>query len=206
MEINKKKVGIYARVSTKEQDVDKQVEELIEYCKRNNYDYELYVDKGISGAKESRPEFNRLMEDIRLKKVDLVLCYKIDRLSRSIQHFLHIFSELQNKDVGLISLTQPIDTTSASGMLLLQIIAAFAEFEREMIKERVTLGKRRSTKKQGRKNKNINIDSILELHKQGLSTSKIAKEYNKLHKPFISHQTVFNVLKKLKLCYPESIS
>ena len=119
-----KKAGVYARVSTKEQDVDKQIQELIDYCKRHNYAYELYIDKGISGTKESRPEFNRLMEDVRLKKIDLVLCYKIDRLSRSIQHFLHIFNELQDKGIGLVSITQPIDTTSASGRLLLQIISA----------------------------------------------------------------------------------
>ena len=99
------KAGIYARVSTKEQDVDKQVQELIDYCKRNNYEYELYVDRGISGSKESRPEFNRLMEDVRLKKIDLVIVYKIDRLSRSIQHFLHIVNELQNKGVHLVSIT-----------------------------------------------------------------------------------------------------
>ena len=178
------RAGIYARVSTREQDIDKQVQELIEYCKRNNHDYELYVDKGISGSKESRPEFNKLMEDIRLKKIDLVVCYKIDRLSRSIQHFLLIFTELQNKGIGLISITQPIDTTSASGRLLMQIISAFAEFEREMIRERVTFGKLHSKKKQGRKNKSINIKDILDLHKKGLSTYKIAEIYNKLHKPF----------------------
>ncbi|MFA5259040.1 MAG: recombinase family protein [Candidatus Pacearchaeota archaeon] len=192
------KAGIYARVSTKIQDVDKQVDELIDYCKRNNYEYELYVDKGISGAKDSRPEFNRLMEAVRLKKIDLVVIYKIDRLSRSIQHFLHIINELQIKGVGLVSITQPIDTTSASGKLLMQIIAAFAEFEREMIRERVKFGKDRSKKKQGRKKKKIDIDFIIELNKQGLSTYKIAEEYNKKHKPYISHQSVFNVLKNGK--------
>lgn len=192
------KAGIYARVSTNEQDMEKQIKELEDYCKRNNYDYELYADKGISGSKDNRPEFNRLQEDIRLGKIDVVICYKIDRLSRSIQHFLHFFEELQNKGVNLISITQPIDTTTPSGRLLLQIISAFAEFEREMIKERVTFGKQRSKKKQGRKNKNINIETILDLHKKGLSTYKIAEEYNKQHKPFISHMTVFNILKNEK--------
>ncbi|MFH1311496.1 MAG: recombinase family protein [Nanoarchaeota archaeon] len=190
------KAGIYARVSTKEQDIDKQVQELIDYCKRHSYDYKLYVDKGISGVKESRPEFNRLMEDVRLRKIDLVVCYKIDRLSRSMQHFLQIFTELQNKGIGLVAISQPIDTTSASGRLLMQIISAFAEFEREMIIERVTLGKKRSKKKQGRKAKSIDEKEVIELHNKGLSYSQIAKEYNQNHKPFISHQTAFNIVKK----------
>jgi len=196
--ISEMKAGVYARVSTNEQDMEKQIKELEDYCKRNNYDYELYADKGISGSKDNRPEFNRLQEDIRLGKIDVVICYKIDRLSRSIQHFLHFFEELQNKGVNLISITQPIDTTTPSGRLLLQIISAFSEFERAMIIERVTFGKQRSKKKQGRKNKNINAQTILELHKLGLSTYKIAEEYNKRHKPFISHMTVYNILKNEK--------
>ena len=180
------KAGIYARVSTKEQNIDKQVDELTDYCKRNNYEYESYVDKGISGSKESRPEFNRLMDDVRLKKIDLVVVYKIDRFSRSIQHFLKIMQELKNKNIGFISITQPIDTTSSAGELLMNILACFAQFERNLIRERVKLGKDRSKIKQGRKNKKINLDKIKELHEKGLSTYKIAKEYNKHHKPFTS--------------------
>ncbi len=191
------KAGLYARCSTKEQDIDKQVQELIDYCKRNNYDYELYVDKGISGAKDNRPEFNRLLNNIRLKKLDILIVYKIDRLARSIQHFTHIMTEIRNKGIDFISITQPIDTTSSSGKLLMNILGCFAEFERDIISERVSLGKKRSNKKQGRKKKKINIKTILELKKKGLSTYKIAEEYNKRHKPFISHMTVHNVLKKI---------
>jgi len=190
------KVGIYARVSTKEQDINKQVDELVDYYRRNNYDYELYVDKGISGSKENRPQFNRLMGKIRLKKIDLVVVYKIDRLARSIQHFLKIIQELKNKNIGFISITQPIDTTSSTGELLMNILACFAQFERNLIKERVKLGKDRSKIKQDRKNKKINLKTILGLKRKGLSTYKIAEEYNKRHKPFISHMTVHNVLKK----------
>lgn len=136
------------------------------------------------------------VDDVRLRKIDLVVCYKIDRLSRSMQHFLQIFTELQNKGIGLVAISQPIDTTSASGRLLMQIISAFAEFEREMIIERVTLGKKRSKKKQGRKAKSIDEKAVIELHNKGLSYSQTAKEYNQNHKPFISHQTAFNIVKK----------
>jgi len=193
------RAGIYARVSTKEQDVDKQVDELVDYCKRNNYDYELFVDKGVSGNKESRPQFNKLMDEVRLNKIDLVVVYKIDRLARSMQHFLKIIQELKNKNIGFISITQPIDTTSSTGELLMNILACFAQFERNLIRERVKLGKDRSKKKQGRKNKKINLKTILGLKRKGLSTYKIAEEYNKRHKPFISHMTVHNVLKNQKI-------
>ena len=193
-----KKAAIYARVSTTEQQIDKQVQELVDYCDRSSFSYELFIDRGISGSKESRPAFNKLMDAIRLKKFDVVLIYKIDRLSRSMKHFLQIFQELQNKGIDLISITQPIDTTSASGRLLMQIISAFAEFEREMIRERVIFGKRRSKKKQGRKKKRIEIKTILRLKEEGLSTYKIAKEYNKIHKPHISHQTIYNRLRENK--------
>ncbi len=193
------RAGIYARVSTKEQDVDKQVDELVDYCKRNNYDYELFVDKGVSGNKESRPQFNKLMDEVRLNKIDLVVVYKIDRLARSMQHFLKIIQELKNKNIGFISITQPIDTTSSTGELLMNILACFAQFERNLIRERVKLGKDRSKKKQGRKNKKINLKTILGLKRKGLSTYKIAEEYNKKHKPFISHMTVHNVLKNQKI-------
>lgn len=191
--------GVYARVSTKEQDIDKQVQELLDYCKRHNYDYVLYADKGVSGAKESRPAFNKLMEDIRLKKIDILICYKIDRLARSIQHFTQIMSELKNKDISFISITQPIDTTSSSGKLLMNILGCFAEFERDIISERVTMGKKRSKKKQGRKNKKLFDKTIIALHESGLSYSKIARAYNKKHKPHISHQTAFNFIKKYSL-------
>jgi len=104
-------------------------------------------------------------------------------------------NELKNKNIGFISITQPIDTTSPTGELLMNILACFAQFERTLIKERVKLGKERSKIKQGRKNKKINLETIKRLHEEGLSTYKISKEYNKLHKPFISHQTVHNILK-----------
>jgi len=193
------RAGIYARVSTKEQDINKQVDELVDYCKRNNYDYELYVDKGISGSKESRPQFNRLMDEVRLRKIDLVVVYKIDRLARSIQHFLKIIQELKNKNIGFISITQPIDTTSSTGELLMNILACFAQFERNLIRERVKLGKDRSKKKQGRKNKKINLATIKKLYEDGLSTYKISEAYNRRHKPFISHQTVHNIIKKYQI-------
>lgn len=185
----------YIRVSTLEQNIAIQREAIKNFCTLKQWEYKEYIDEGVSGAKDSRPALNQLLEDMRKGLIDTIIVYKIDRLGRSIQHFLHLMEEFKNRNVSFISITQPIDTTSSAGNLMLQILAAFAEFERNLIVERVRDGKKRSNKKQGRKFKNINKETIFKLRGQGLSTYKIAEEYNKVHKPFISHQTVFNILK-----------
>lgn len=187
--------AIYIRTSTSEQKIDSQRKVLRDYCKRKKWKFKEYIDKGISGSKDSRPEFNILMEGIRECKIDTVIVYKIDRLARSMQHFLQLMQEFENRNVNFISVTQPINTTGSSGKLMLQILGAFAEFERNLIRERVKAGKERSKKKQGRKKKKVNIKYLRKLRKDGLSFVKIAKEYNKNHRTHISHQTVFNLLK-----------
>ena len=182
-------VGIYARVSTTEQNVDMQLKELREYCKRMNYGvFQEYVDVGISGSKESRPQFNNLLNDMRKKRFDAVLVWKLDRIGRSLQHLLQILQELNYKNIGFISYNQNIDTTTASGKLLFQIMGAFAEFEREIIRERVKAGKAKSKIKQGRKRLKINKNELLKLHKSGKSLRNIGSTLN------ISYGTVRNIL------------
>jgi DNA invertase Pin-like site-specific DNA recombinase len=162
------RVAIYARVSTTEQNVGMQIEELKNYCNRMQYlIYDEYVDVGVSGAKQSRPQFNELLSDMRKKKFDAILVWKLDRIGRSLQHLLHIMQELQHKAIGFISYNQNIDTTTPSGKLLFQIIGAFAEFEREIIRERVKAGKTKSKLKQGRKPLRINKSEVLRLRNEG---------------------------------------
>lgn len=134
------KVAIYARVSTEDQNADKQVEICKEYCARNNLEiYDIYVDV-MSGAKESRPEFNRLMFDMRDHKFKCVMVTKLDRLGRSLKHLLSLFDEFNKEAINFIATTQNIDTLSSTGRLQLQIIGAFAEFERNLISERTKDG------------------------------------------------------------------
>lgn len=135
------KVAIYCRVSTEEQDADKQEEACIEYCKRNNYEIvRIYKDVGISGMKLYRPAFQELLKDMRAYKFDTIMVTKIDRLARSLQHLLSLFEEFKNKGIQFIAITQNIDTTSAAGKMQLQIMGAFAEFERNIISERTKEG------------------------------------------------------------------
>jgi len=138
------KAAIYCRVSTEEQHADKQEDICREYCKRSGHSvYKVYKDV-ISGTKESRPSFNKLLEDLRHFKFDAVLVTKLDRLGRSLQHLLSLIDEFKRKGVHFIAATQNIDTTTASGTLQLQIMGAFAEYERNIISERTKEGLRKA--------------------------------------------------------------
>jgi len=138
------RIAIYCRVSTEEQFVDKQEDICKEYCKRHGYEvFKVYKDV-ISGTTTSRPNFNELLNDMRHFKFDGILVTKLDRLGRSLQHLLSLIDEFNRKGIHFIAATQNIDTTSASGKLQLQIMGAFAEFERNIISERTKEGLRRA--------------------------------------------------------------
>ncbi len=104
-----------------------------------------YLDEGVSGAQDSRPGLDGLLSDAQVGKLDLVVVWRLDRLGRSLKHLLKLLDELTSYGVGFTSLRDPgIDTTTASGRLLLQLLGAFAEFERNLIRERVVAGVRRA--------------------------------------------------------------
>jgi len=135
------KVAIYCRVSTEDQDVEKQVEMCREYCRRNGLEiYKVFKDAGVSGMQTSRPAFDEMLKDMRLVRFNCIMVTKLDRIGRSLQHLLSLFDEIRKKGIHFIAITQNIDTTSASGKLQLQIMGAFAEFERNIISERTKEG------------------------------------------------------------------
>lgn len=137
---DKMKVALYCRVSTEEQHADKQEDILKEYCVKQGYEiYKIYKDV-ISGTTTSRKEFNNLLEDMRTLKFQCIIVTKLDRLGRSLQHLLSLFDEFNKRGIHFIALTQNIDTLSASGKLQMQILGAFAEYERNIISERTKEG------------------------------------------------------------------
>jgi len=159
------KAAIYTRVSTDEQRNDTQEQACRNYCERMGIDvFHVYQDI-ISGATSSRPEFNQLLKDMREFHFDVIVVTKLDRIGRSLQHLLSLFDEFQKKKIDFIATTQNIDTTTSAGKLQLQIMGAFAEFERNLISERTregikdnpNVGKRgkdkKARKKRGVKNK-----------------------------------------------------
>lgn len=139
-----KRVAIYCRVSTEEQNVDNQIQELKNIALLQKYMVSgVYSDK-VSGTKDSRPELNRMMFDMRKGLFDAVMIYKLDRLGRSLKHLITICEELHNKHVDLIVTSQGIDTSTATGKLLFNILGSVAEFEKELISERTKLGLRKA--------------------------------------------------------------
>src|SRR5690242_18397529 len=138
--LNRIEAAIYARVSTTDQTCDLQLRDLREYCQRRGWKAVEYVDNGVSGAKASRDQLDRLMHDARQRKIDVVLCWRFDRFARSTKHLLDALEEFKSLGVGFVSHQEAIDTTSPMGKLLFTIVAAMAEMERSILIERVRAG------------------------------------------------------------------
>jgi len=173
-------VGLYARVSTAHgQDPELQLVELREYASRRGWAvFEEYVDVGISGSKESRPELNRLTLDAHQRKIDAVLVWKIDRFGRSLKHLVNSLADLSAYGVAFISLRDNLDLSTPSGRLMFQIIGAMAEFERSLIQERVRAGLRHAKLKGttlGRPRRIVSSDEMTRLREQGASFREIAR-------------------------------
>ena len=134
--------SVYIRVSTLEQRTDSQEQELKRYCRQRGWkNIVTYTDK-ICGAKSSRPELDKMMQDIRAGRIERLIVYKLDRLGRSLTHLALILDELNRLQVPLIASSQGIDTSNdnPAGRLQLAVLMAVAEFERGIIRERVNAG------------------------------------------------------------------
>ncbi len=142
-----KKVAIYARVSTDKQTCDNQLIELRAVAERCGYTIVTeFVDTGISGAKgrAERPALNEMMKAATQRRFDMVLVWSIDRLGRSVQHLVELLNDLQSMKVDLMFLQQGMDTSTSSGRMVFGIFSALAEFERNLIRERVIAGQNRA--------------------------------------------------------------
>jgi DNA invertase Pin-like site-specific DNA recombinase len=177
------RVGIYLRVSTAGQNVENQRADLMRVIDQRDWIVVgEYVDHGISGAKgrDARPDFDRLCRDASQGKVDLVAAWSLDRIGRSIAHLVRFLEELRAQKVGLYLHQQAIDTSSAAGELFFHTVAAFAQFERRIIVERVNSGLARARaqgKTLGRPPITSRIESrIRHLRRKGLGKVRIAKQ------------------------------
>ena len=136
------KVALYARVSTRDkgQDPELQLKPMREYCQKMEWEYEKFIDY-ISGVKEVRPQLSELLNRLKKKDFDILMVWKLDRLARSTRQLIDIvYGELQPRNIDFICLTQNIDTTTPTGKLLFIILGALAEFEHDLIAERVKEG------------------------------------------------------------------
>src|SRR3989454_12442318 len=138
-----KRVGCYFRVSTSEQDVGAQRNDALAYCKARGWDtVSEYSDTGISGTRERRPGLDRLMVEVKARRVDVVVVAAFDRFGRSVRHLVEALELFRHLNVEFISLREQIDTGSALGQAVFTIIAAIAQLERSLIVERVKSGLR----------------------------------------------------------------
>jgi DNA invertase Pin-like site-specific DNA recombinase len=134
------KAAIYARVSTFDQQPENQLQELRRYVEARGWTATEYVDRGISGSKDKRPALDTMLREAKRRKVDVVVCWRLDRLGRNLKHLIMLVDELTALGVGFVSLHEGIDATTPAGRLQLHVLGAIAEFERARLRERVLAG------------------------------------------------------------------
>jgi DNA invertase Pin-like site-specific DNA recombinase len=170
------RAAIYARVSTKDQSCELQLRDLRAYCAARGFSVREFVDVA-SGAKDSRPQLNDLMAAARKRQFDAIVVWRFDRFARSTKHLLLALEEFCSLGIQFISYQENIDTSSPLGQALFTIVAAVAQLERDLIRERVAAGlrvARQNGKRLGRPRVNVSVDEILRLRAQGQSSRKIA--------------------------------
>ena len=174
------RVAIYARVSTRDQSCDLQVHDLKAYCAARKFTiFREYIDEGESGVKNSRPELNELMADARKRKFDAIVVWRFDRFARSTKHLLLALEEFRSLGIQFISYQENIDTSSPLGQALFTIVAAVAQLERDLIRERVNAGIRHARacgKQLGRPRRIVDREDLARLRAEGASLRQIAKE------------------------------
>lgn len=174
------RAAIYARVSTHSgQNPEMQLEEIRQYCASRGWKIpEEYVDTGISGTKEHRPALDRLLKDCRKRLVDAVVVYRYDRFARSLRQLINALDEFSALRIDFVSLHEGVDTSTPNGRLIFGIFASIAEFERELIRDRVRSGlasAKAKGKRLGRPRIAVDSERIATLRRAGESWAHIGK-------------------------------
>jgi DNA invertase Pin-like site-specific DNA recombinase len=178
------KVALYVRVSTNDQSTELQLNDLQRYVEARGWEvYSVYEDKA-TGTNDKRPNLRLLLDDARTRKFDIVLCWKLDRFFRSLKDLVNTLQFLTDSGIQFISYKDNIDLTTATGRLMVHILAAFGEFEASLIRERVVAGLNNAKSKGlqlGRPKKLCPVDKILELRRQGASIRDISRRLKVSH-------------------------
>lgn len=175
--------SLYARVSTadKGQDPELQLKALRTYAQARGWEiFDEYVDIGESGSKDRRPELDRLMEDARKRRIDGILVWKLDRFGRSLRSLVTTLEELKDLGVQFSSYTENLDFSTPAGRAMANLIGVFAEFERDLIRERVKAGMQNAKSKGIRLGRRPKIDvtllkTVADMRGRGMSLRQIAK-------------------------------
>jgi DNA invertase Pin-like site-specific DNA recombinase len=175
-----RRAAIYARVSTNNgQNPEMQLAELRAYCERRGWEVACeFVDVGVSGAKERRPGLDRLLSLCRKRSVDAVVVYRYDRFARSLRQLVNALEEFRALGIDFISLHEGVDTSTPNGRLVFGIFGSIAEFERELIRDRVRSGlaaAKARGKRLGRPRRAVDATAIARLRAEGASWATIGK-------------------------------
>lgn len=175
------RVALYARVSTNngQQSPEMQLFEMREFAERRGWTIAGEFVDHASGSTDSRPALNKLMIAAELRKFDALVCWKLDRVGRSLRHLVNLLAEFEALGIAFVSLRDNIDLTTPAGRLMFQVIGAMAEFERSLTVERVKAGlqnARAKGKRLGRPRKQLDPRKIATLRAQGVGWRAIAKE------------------------------
>jgi len=172
-----KRVGIYCRVSTKDQNPENQLLDLRKYCNARGWKIAgEFTDLGYSGSKENRPQLDAVMNLARKRKIDLLLVWRFDRFARSLPHLIRVLEELKSRGVEFVSYQENIDTSTPQGRMFFGIVGSIAEFERSIIVERILAGLRRAKekgKRLGRPEVDKSLSEALRMRQDGLSYREI---------------------------------
>lgn len=174
------RVALYARVSTRDQNCGMQLDEMRAYCTRRGWSVAgEYVDTGISGSRERRPQLDQLLAACRRRQLDAVVVYRYDRFARSLRQLVNALEEFRTLGIEFVSLHEGVDTSTPNGRLVFGIFASIAEFERELIRDRVRSGlaaARARGKVFGRRRVPVDGQQVAELRARGLSWSGVCRE------------------------------
>ena len=190
------RVAIYARVSTMNhgQDVSMQTRELGQFAEARGWHVAgEYIDAGVSGAKDSRPELNRLMADAHKRRFDIVCVWRFDRFARSVSHLLRALETFKALGIDFVSYSEQMDTSTPAGKMVFTVLGAVAELERSLIVERVRAGLRNARakgKKLGRPRVALDAARIARLRSQGRSIREIADDLG--YSRSLVHKTLEN--------------
>ncbi len=191
-----KRVIIYARVSTKEQNVDMQLSDLKSYAELRRLEVvEVYIDYA-SGAKSDRVNYQKLFNDVRKRKTDVVLVWKFNRFARSTKELINALEEFNSLGVDFISYKENVDTSTPAGKILFTMISAFAEFERSIIRERVVAGMEKAKARGARIGRPrippFTKQKVIMLKERGLTYKEIIKQVR------ISKSAYYEIIKQLE--------
>ncbi len=198
------RVAIYARVSTTNhgQDVTVQTRDLQQFAEVRGWRLvDSYLDLGISGSKDKRPELDRLMADAHRRKFDVVIVWKFDRFARSVSHLLRALETFNALGISFVSLSEQMDTTTPAGKMVFTVLGAVAELERSLIAERVRAGLRNARAKGktlGRPRVVVDATQIARLRASGASWPSIARQLG------VSVGTVYQAARSLSKIPPKT--